>query len=159
MLDKLIALFTSSSKAVEVAGAVLKGIVDGLFGWLPNRKSEEETKQKLAEVRLAIAKHEFEVDKLKVNAEQVITQAQLEIEKLGFQLRQTAVVTKAGQFIIYGFGGISILQLAFNGIVCPFFPALTALPIAPEQWWLLFGVMGLEKLIDLKTRTTKEGAK
>ena len=155
MLDKLIALFTSSSKAVEVAGAALTGIIDGLFGWIPNRKSEEETKRKLEEVKLAMAQGQFEIEKMKIAAEQVIQQAMLQIESLSFQLRQAVATTKAGQFIIYGFGGISILQLAFNGLICPF-TTMTALPIAAEQWWLLFGVMGLEKLIDLKTRGTKQ---
>lgn len=155
MLDKLIALFTSSSKAVEVAGAALTGIIDGLFGWIPNRKSEEETKRKLEEVKLAMAQGQFEVEKMKVAAEQVIQQAMLQIESLSFQLRQAVATTRAGQFIIYGFGGISILQLAFNGLICPF-TNTTPLPIAAEQWWLLFGVMGLEKLIDLKTRGTKQ---
>ena len=158
MLDKLIALFSSSAKAVEVAGAAINGVIEGLFGWIPNRKSEEETKRKLEEIKLAIAQGQFEIDKMKVAAEQVIQQALLQIESLSFQLRQAVAVTKAGQFVVYGFGGISILQLAFNGLVCPF-TSMTPLPIAAEQWWLLFGVMGLEKLIDLKTRTTKEVAK
>ena len=160
MLDKLIALFSSSEKAVEVAGAAINGVIDGLFGWIPNRKSEEETKRKLEEVKLALAQGQFEIEKMKVAAEQVIQQALLQIESLSFQLRQAVAATKAGQFIIYGFGGISILQLFFNGVVCPFFPALTAMPIAPEQWYLLFGVMGLEKLLEFKTRGVKqEGSK
>lgn len=160
MLDKLIALFSSSAKAVEVAGAALTGIIDGLFGWIPNRKSEEETKRKLEEIKLAIAQGQFEVDKMKIAAEQVIQQALLQIESLSFQLRQAVAVTKAGQFVVYGFGGISILQLFFNGVICPFFPTLNAMPIAPEQWYLLFGVMGLEKLLEFKTRGVKqEGSK
>ena len=161
MLDKLIALFSSSEKAVEVAGAAINGVIDGLFGWIPNRKSEEETKRKLEEVKLALAQGQFEIDKMRIAAEQVIQQALLQIESLSFQLRQAVAATKAGQFIIYGFGGISILQLFFNGVVCPFFPALTAMPIAAEQWYLLFGVMGLEKLLEFKTRgaSKQEGSK
>lgn len=160
MLDKLIAFFVSSSKAVEVAGKAVEAVIDGLSRWMPDRRSEEETKRKIEEVKLALAQGQFEVDKMRVAAEQVIQQAMIQIESLSFQLRQAVVTTRAGQFIIYGFGGISIAQLAFNGLVCPF-TSLAALPIAPEQWWLLFGVMGLEKLIDLKTRgnTTKEGTK
>ena len=91
----MIALFTSSSKAVEVAGAALTGIIDGLFGWIPNRKSEEETKRKLEEVKLAMAQGQFEVEKMKVAAEQVIQQAMLQIESLSFQLRQAVATTRA----------------------------------------------------------------
>jgi hypothetical protein len=131
-------------------------VIEGLFGWIPNRKSEEETKRKLEEVKLALAQGQFEVDKLTIAAEQVIQQALLQIESLSFQLRQAVAATKAGQFIIYGFGGISILQLFFNGVICPFFPTLNAMPIASEQWYLLFGVMGLEKLLEFKTRGVKQ---
>jgi len=151
MWEKLLALFTSSSKAVEVTGQVLTSLIEGLTSWVPNRRSEEETKQKVEEVKLAMAQDRSEVDKLKITADQIVQQAQIEVDKLTLKLREVVATTKAGQFVIYGFGSVTIIQLAFNGLVAPF-TKLTVLPIANEQWYLLFGIMGLEKLIDLITR-------
>lgn len=162
MLEKMFALFTASADAVKAAQAILVEAIKGLTCWLPHKESEEETKRKIEDTKQAAQQQIFETEKMKIAAQQLVQQYAIELDKLQLQLRQAVATSTAGQAIIYGFGGITILQLAFNGLVCPF-TQLTALQIAPEQWWLLFGVMGLEKLIDLKTRsnatTTQEGTK
>ena len=148
-----------SGDFVKEAGATARSIIDGLFGWIPNRKNEEETKRKEQEVKLALAELVNKLSNRELDLKQAAMEMEAKISEVTFQLRQAIATSWAGQFVIYGFGGITILQLAFNGLVVPF-TSMAVLPIASEQWWLLFGVMGLEKLIDLKTRGTKqEGTK
>jgi hypothetical protein len=139
---------TQAGDVVKEAGQTVRSVISDLFAWIPNRRDEEATKQKQAEAEVKIAEAMNGLERYKIEVES-------KFRDIEFQLRTTIATTTAGQFIIYGFGGVTICQLIFNGLIAPF-TGLSALPIAPEQWWLLFGVMGLEKLIDLKTRGTKQ---
>lgn len=143
---------------VKEAGSTVRSVIDGLFGWLPNRKSEEETKRKQLEVQQAMADLDNKLRDHELTIKQYGVELEGKVRELEFQLRVAVLTSKAGQFIVYGFGGVTLLQLILIYGVHPFFPSMPTLTIPVEQWALLFGVLGMEKFADLKMRTagTKE---
>ena len=150
-----------SGEFVKQAGETVRSVVDGLFGWIPNKRSEEETKRKELEVRQALADLDNKLKDRELTIKQYAMEVEAKLREVEFSLRVAVLTSKAGQFIVYGFGGVTLLQLILIYLVYPFLPSMPVLTIPMEQWALLFGVLGMEKFADLKMRTAnkQEGTK
>jgi len=145
-----------NKEVVTEIGSTVRSVIDDLFGWLPNRKSENELKQKELEVKQVLSEELNKLNVRELDLKQAAMESEAKLREVEFSLRVAVLTSKAGQFIVYGFGGVTLLQLILIYLVYPFLPSMPVLTIPMEQWALLFGVLGMEKFADLKMRTANK---